>query len=121
MTTAVNFDLVILNGRVIDPETKLDAVRNVGINGGKIAAVTEEAIGGRETIDAKGNVVAPGFIDTEMTRSLPEKVREQIREMIPLGEVGKPEDIAHAVRFLCSPEAGYITGQVLSVDGGMHT
>jgi N-acyl-D-aspartate/D-glutamate deacylase len=61
---ADDYDLVILNGRVMDPETKLDAVRNVGIKDGKIAAVTKKAIEGRETIDAKGHVVAPGFLDT---------------------------------------------------------
>ncbi len=61
---AKNYDLVILNGRVMDPESGLDAVRNVGIKDGKIAVVTEEAIKGKETIDAKGHVVAPGFIDT---------------------------------------------------------
>jgi N-acyl-D-glutamate deacylase len=59
-----DLDLVILNGRVMDPETKLDAIRNVGVKGGKIVAVTEQAIQGNETIDAKGHVVAPGFIDT---------------------------------------------------------
>jgi len=59
-----NYDVVITGGRVIDPETKLDAVRNIGIKGEKIAAVTEKAIQGKETIDAKGHVVAPGFIDT---------------------------------------------------------
>ncbi len=58
-----DFDLVITNGRVIDPETQLDAVRNVGIKDGKIAAVTEDQIRGAETIDATGHVVAPGFID----------------------------------------------------------
>jgi hypothetical protein len=57
------YDLVITGGRVIDPETNLDAVRNVGIKGGKIAAVTESAIEGKETIDATGHVVCPGFID----------------------------------------------------------
>ncbi len=61
---AKDYDLVILNGRVMDPETNLDAVRNVGIKDGKIAAVTSKAISGKETIDAKGHVVAPGFIDT---------------------------------------------------------
>jgi len=60
---AQNYDLVILNGRVMDPETKLDAVRNVGVKDGKIAAITEKAIEGDQTIDAKGHVVAPGFID----------------------------------------------------------
>jgi N-acyl-D-aspartate/D-glutamate deacylase len=57
------YDIVLANGRVIDPETGLDAVRNVGIVGDKIAAVTEKAITGQETIDATGHVVAPGFID----------------------------------------------------------
>jgi hypothetical protein len=58
-----NYDLVITGGRVIDPESKLDEVRNVGIKGDKIAAVTEQEIQGKETIDASGHVVAPGFID----------------------------------------------------------
>jgi N-acyl-D-glutamate deacylase len=57
------YDLVILNGRVMDPETKLDAVRNVGVKDGKIAVITRDKINGDETIDAKGHVVAPGFID----------------------------------------------------------
>lgn len=61
-----DLDLVILNGRVMDPETKLDAVRNVGVKDGKIVAVTEQAIEGAETLDAKGHVVAPGFIDTHV-------------------------------------------------------
>ena len=57
------YDLVILNGRVMDPETKFDAVRNVGIKDGKITAVSQAAIQGSESIDAKGLVVSPGFID----------------------------------------------------------
>ena len=61
---AQDYDLVILNGRVMDPETMFDAVANVGINGDRIAAITREKISGKETIDAKGLVVAPGFIDT---------------------------------------------------------
>lgn len=60
---AQDYDLVILNGRVMDPETKLDARRNVGIKNGRIEVVTEEKINGKETIDAKGLIVAPGFID----------------------------------------------------------
>ena len=60
---AETYDVVILNGRVIDPETSLDAVRNVGVKGGKIAEITEEVITGKETIDASGHVVSPGFID----------------------------------------------------------
>jgi N-acyl-D-glutamate deacylase len=60
---AQNYDVVILNGRVMDPETNFDAVRNVGIKDGTIALITEEKITGQKTIDAKGHVVAPGFID----------------------------------------------------------
>ena len=59
-------DLVILNGRVMDPETNFDGVRNVGIKDGKIVTITEDKIKGKETIDAKGHVVAPGFIDTHV-------------------------------------------------------
>lgn len=65
------------------------------------------------------NAVAPGYIDTEMTRGLPENVREQIRAKIALGRLGVPEDVAGVVGFLCSARAGYITGQVIVVDGGM--
>jgi N-acyl-D-aspartate/D-glutamate deacylase len=60
---AVQYDLVILNGRVVDPESKLDGVRNIGITGGKIRAITAAPIRGRNTIAAAGLVVAPGFID----------------------------------------------------------
>ena len=66
------------------------------------------------------NAVAPGFIETAMTSGLSEKVREALQAQIPLGRLGSPEDVAQAVAFLCSEEAGYITGQVLSVDGGMR-
>jgi len=65
------------------------------------------------------NAVAPGFIDTEMTTVLPEKVREAFLQQIPMGRMGQPEDVAEAVYWLCSPAAGYITGQVIHVSGGM--
>jgi 3-oxoacyl-[acyl-carrier protein] reductase len=65
------------------------------------------------------NVVAPGFIDTEMTEVLPDKVKQAVVGQIPAGTFGKPEDIAAAVAFLASAEARYITGQCLTVDGGM--
>jgi len=61
---AADYDLVILNGRVMDPETMLDAVLNVGVKDGKSAIITKEKITGKETIDATGHVVAPGLIDT---------------------------------------------------------
>lgn len=65
------------------------------------------------------NAIAPGFIETEMTAVLPEKVRQELQEKITLRRLGKPEDIADAVCFLASDMAKYITGQVLGVDGGM--
>jgi 3-oxoacyl-[acyl-carrier protein] reductase len=66
------------------------------------------------------NVVAPGFIDTDMTRGLPESARGALLERIPLARLGTVQDIALAVRFLCSPAAGYITGATLAVNGGMY-
>jgi 3-oxoacyl-[acyl-carrier protein] reductase len=66
------------------------------------------------------NAVAPGFVQTAMTDSLDAKVRERILASIPLRRMGSPEEIAHAVRFLASEQAAYITGQVLSVNGGMY-
>lgn len=65
------------------------------------------------------NAVAPGFIETEMTKTIPEKVIEQIRQLTPYPRFGKPEDIANAYLFLASDEASFINGTVLEVDGGM--
>ena len=65
------------------------------------------------------NAVAPGFIDTDMTAVLPDKAKEAILASIPMARLGAAEDVANAVAFLASDEAGYITGQVLAVDGGM--
>ena len=65
------------------------------------------------------NLVAPGFIDTDMTAVLPEAAREALLKSIPMGRLGQSEDVARAVAFFAAEEAGYITGQVLCVDGGM--
>ncbi len=67
------------------------------------------------------NVVAPGLIDTDMTRGLPEAVRTEWVSKVPLGRLGTAEDVASAVCFLASDEAAYVTGQVLAVNGGMYT
>jgi 3-oxoacyl-[acyl-carrier protein] reductase len=66
------------------------------------------------------NCVAPGFIETDMTRALPEAQRTKLLDHIALGRFGQPADIAHAVAFLASPQAGYITGATLHVNGGMY-
>jgi 3-oxoacyl-[acyl-carrier protein] reductase len=65
------------------------------------------------------NAVAPGYIETELTGVLAEELRELIRTNTPLGRLGTPEDVARAVRFLCSDEAAFVTGEVLLVDGGL--
>lgn len=66
------------------------------------------------------NVVAPGYIDTAMTQELPAAARERLQEAIPLQRLGTPEDVANAVAYLASEEAGYVTGEVLNVSGGLY-
>ena len=66
------------------------------------------------------NAVAPGFIDTAMTQALSEKVKEELAKQIPMGRLGTPEDVAEGVLFLVSETTGYITGQVLNINGGMY-
>jgi 3-oxoacyl-[acyl-carrier protein] reductase len=87
--------------------------------GGVIAftrSVAMEFAGRKVTV----NAVAPGFIDTEMTQSLGEEVRNALLGQIPLGRLGSVEDVAHAVRFLASDQAAYVTGQVIHVNGGLY-
>jgi 3-oxoacyl-[acyl-carrier protein] reductase len=66
------------------------------------------------------NAVAPGFIETDMTRGLPQEVKDRMLAGIPLKRPGTPDDVAAAVRFLAGEEAGYITGAVINVNGGMY-
>ena len=65
------------------------------------------------------NAIAPGFIDTDMTAKLPEKIKEETLNQIPMGKFGTPEDVANLAAFLTSDQAAYITGQIINVDGGM--
>ena len=82
---------------------------------GMCKSLAKELAGRNVTV----NLVAPGFIDTDMTAAMSEAAKAATLASIPLGKLGKPEDVAAAVAFLASEEAGYITGQVLAVDGGM--
>jgi 3-oxoacyl-[acyl-carrier protein] reductase len=98
-------------------------------NAGQVNYVASKAglIGMTKTIareyanrNITANAVAPGFIDTAMTQALSENVRQELAKQIPLGRLGSSQDVANAVRFLASPAAAYITGQVIHVNGGMY-
>jgi 3-oxoacyl-[acyl-carrier protein] reductase len=69
--------------------------------------------------NVRANVVAPGYVHSRLTDAIPDEMREAMMQNTPLGKLGDPEDIAGAVRFLCSDEASFITGEVLLVDGGL--
>src|SRR5918994_7183973 len=91
---AQNFDLVIANGRVVDAESGLDQIRNVGISGRTIAAISADPLTGRAIIDAAGLVVAPGFIDLHAHGQTPETYRFQVRDGVTTAlelEVGTAE------------------------------
>lgn len=66
------------------------------------------------------NAVSPGFIETDMTANVPTQVLDQVKQLTPMGRLGKPEEVAVAVRFLADPRAGFITGQIINVNGGMY-
>jgi 3-oxoacyl-[acyl-carrier protein] reductase len=90
------------------------AASKAGIIGFTKALARE--LGGR---GVRANVVAPGYIDTRLTQTLADELKETMLTNTPLGRFGEPEDVARAVRFLCSDEASFITGEVLLVDGGL--
>ena len=104
----------------MDPESGRDGVFDVAISDGRIAAISEKALTGVRVIDVSGQVVAPGFIDTDMTRELSEAQTDLMLGQIPLGRLGAPEEIAATVAFLCSDAAGYITGETVHINGGMY-
>jgi 3-oxoacyl-[acyl-carrier protein] reductase len=111
-------------GRIVNITSIVGAMGNVGQ--ANYAASKAAVIGFTKTVAREYasrmvtvNAVAPGFIDTPMTQGLPAEVKETLKKQIPLGRLGQPLDVAEAVRFLASDEAGYITGQVLHVNGGM--
>ena len=109
--------LLLKNGRVIDPASGMDAIADVLVEEGKIIAVGQALpANDAETVDCTGKVVAPGLIETGMIQQAP---KEHIKTLIPMARIGQPEEVARVVAFLCSDAASYVTGQILSVNGGM--
>jgi len=111
-------------GRIVNIASVAGQIGNVGQTNyaaskagimGFTKSIAREVAGRGITV----NAVAPGFIDTEMTAVLPEKVRESFTQQIPMGKIGRPEDVAGAVYWLCSDDAAYITGQTIHVSGGL--
>jgi 3-oxoacyl-[acyl-carrier protein] reductase len=112
-------------GRIVNISSVVGQIGNFGQ--GNYAASKAGIMGFTKTVAkelaARGitvNAVAPGFIDTEMTAVLSEKVKQAFLKQIPLGRMGRPEEVAEAVYWLCSKSAAYITGQVIHVNGGMY-
>jgi 3-oxoacyl-[acyl-carrier protein] reductase len=111
-------------GRIVSLSSVAGVMGNAGQS--NYAASKAGLIGLTKTVarelarkNVTANCIAPGFIDTEMTKKLPDAVKEAAKGLIPLRKFGNADDVAKAVAFLASDEAGYITGQVLCVDGGM--
>jgi 3-oxoacyl-[acyl-carrier protein] reductase len=112
-------------GRIISISSVVGAAGNAGQT--NYAAAKAGLVGFSKSlareVGARGitvNTVAPGFIDTDMTKALPEAQREALQSNIPLGRLGQPEEIAAAVAFLASADGAYITGETLHVNGGMY-
>jgi len=112
-------------GRIINITSVVGAIGNAGqanyaASKAGVAGLTRALARELGSRNITVNCVAPGFIDTDMTHGLPEAAKAALLTQIPLGRLGAADEVAHAVAFLASPQAGYITGTELHVNGGMH-
>lgn len=112
------------HGRIINIASVVGQMGNAGqanyaASKAGIIGLTKSVAKELSTRNVLVNAVAPGFIQTAMTENLPDKAKEVMQNMIPLGRLGNPEDVARAVVFLSGEDSSYITGQVINVDGGM--
>lgn len=111
-------------GKIVNISSVVGVMGNIGqanyaASKGGVISLTKSASKELAARNITVNAVAPGYIETEMTKNLPENVKQAFVDLIPLKRPGQPEDVANAVSFLVSPAADYITGQVIHIDGGM--
>lgn len=122
--SAAKFMIKQRKGRIVNITSIVGVMGNIGQSNysaskAGIIGLTKTSARELASRNITVNAIAPGFIDTEMTQSLDEKIIQQLKDQIPLGKLGMPEDIANCVKFIVSDNASYITGQVINVNGGM--
>ncbi|MCS7181139.1 MAG: 3-oxoacyl-[acyl-carrier-protein] reductase [bacterium] len=112
------------SGKIVNIASIIGEIGNIGqanysASKGGLIALTKTCAKEFARVGINVNAIAPGYIMTKMTENLPEKVKEEMLKLIPLGRFGKPEEVAELVYFLSSEKANYITGQVIRIDGGL--